>query len=71
MKLLKVGNGKFVNTDRITYIEARKQDKVVIMFQNQVEVGTSAVPSSFLELKGPEAENFMQWLENNTDSAVI
>ena len=71
MKLLKVGNGKFVNTDRITYIEARKQDKVVIMFQNEPATGTSAVPASFLELKGIEAENFIQWLENNTDSAII
>ncbi len=70
MKLLKVGNGKYVNTERITYIEAKKRDKVIIQFQNDVTPATIGVPSSFLELKGPEAEDFIQWLENNSDSTI-
>ncbi len=67
MKLLKVGAGKYVNTERITYIEARKQDKVIIQFQTEVCLGGIGVPSSYLELKGTEAEDFIRWLDNNTD----
>ncbi|MBN1975155.1 MAG: hypothetical protein JW787_16045 [Sedimentisphaerales bacterium] len=67
MKLLKVGNGKYVNTESITYIEAKKQDKVMIQFQNEVSPGSIGIPSSYLELKGSEAEDFIRWLENNAD----
>ncbi len=67
MKLLKVGAGKYVNTERITYIEARKQDNVIIQFQTEVEIGTKVVPSSFIELKGSEAEDFIRWLDNNAE----
>ena len=70
MKLLKVGAGKYVNTERITYIEARKQDNVIIQFQTDVEVGTKVIPSSYIELKGSEAEDFILWLENNSQSIV-
>ena len=68
MKLLKVGGGKFVNTDRITYMEAKKRDKVIIQFQNEVSAGGIGMPPSFLELKGPEAEDFIRWLEGNAES---
>lgn len=66
MKLLKVGNGKYVNTDRITYVEARRRDKVLIMFQNEVSGGGIGIPPSYLELKGSEAEDLLQWLETNS-----
>ncbi len=68
MKLLKVGNGKYVNTDRITYIEAGKRDKVTIMFQNEVSGGGIGIPRSYLELKGSEAEDFLRWLETNSQA---
>ena len=68
MKLLKVGNGKYVNTERITYIEAKKRDKVIIQFQNDVTAGGIGIPSSYLDLRGVEAENFLQWLESNSES---
>ena len=68
MKLLKVGNGKYVNTDRITYIEAKKRDKVIIMFQNKVHAGGIGIPPSYLELKGPDAEGLIRWLETNSES---
>jgi len=68
MKLLKVGNGRYVNTDRITYIEAKKRDKVIIMFQNEVSGGGIGMPPSYLELKGSEAEDFLRWLEANSES---
>ena len=68
MKLLKVGNGKYVNTDRITYIEAGKRDKVTIMFQNEVSGGGIGIPRSYLELKGAEAEDFLRWLDTNSQT---
>jgi hypothetical protein len=67
MKLLKVGNGKYVNTDRITYVEAKKRDKVIIQFHNRLSTGGIGIPSSYLELKGPEAEDFLRWLETNSE----
>jgi hypothetical protein len=68
MKLLKVAEGKYVNTERITYIEAKRQDKVIIMFQNEVSAGGIGIPTSYLKLNGPDAEEFIRWLENNADS---
>lgn len=67
MKLLKVGDGKFVNVDRITYVEAKRRDKVVIQFQNEVSGGGIGIPPSYLVLRGGEAETFVMWLEQNTD----
>lgn len=67
MKLLRVAPGKYINTERITYIEAKKKDKVIIQFQNEVTAGGIGIPSSYLELKGPEAETFLQWLEANAE----
>ncbi len=68
MKLLKVGEGTYVNTDRITYIEAKRRDKVIIQFQNEVSAGGIGIPTSYLVLKGSEAERFLRWLDNNSDS---
>ncbi|MFC1633921.1 hypothetical protein ACFL5Z_03700 [Planctomycetota bacterium] len=68
MKLLKVGNGKYVNTERITYIEAKKRNKVIIQFQNEVTAGGIGIPTSYLELKGPEAEDFLRWLDAHSES---
>jgi hypothetical protein len=65
MNLLEVGDGKYVNTDRITYINAVKKDKVIIMFQNEVGIGGIGIPASYLELKGAEAQRLLQWLQTN------
>ena len=62
MNLLKVGEGKYVNTERITYIEANK-GKVYIQFQNEVSGGGIGIPASYLVLAGHEAQQFLAWLE--------
>ncbi len=67
MKLLKVADGKYVNTDRITYVEAKRRDKVIIQFQNEVSGGSIGIPPSYLVLKGSDAEQFIRWLESNAD----
>ena len=66
MKLLKVADDKYVNTERITYINVRRSNKVIIQFQNDVSVGGIGIPPSYLEIKGPDAENLTQWLEANS-----
>ena len=68
MNLLKVGADKYVNAERITYIHAKKSDKVIIQFQNEVYGGGIGLPSSFLEVKGNDAEDLIQWLEANAKS---
>ena len=67
MNFLKVGDGKFINPDRVTYIEAKRRNKVLIQFQNEVSAGGLGVPMSFLELDGDEAEAFLRWLNSQED----
>jgi hypothetical protein len=67
MALLNVGVGKYVNTDRITYISAKKRDKVIIMFQNELSTGGMGIPPSYLEVKGDEAVRLLRWLEANSE----
>ena len=68
MKLLKVGSDKYVNTERITYIHAKKSDKVLIMFQTEVSAGGIGIPPSFLEVKGQDAEDLIRWLDSNAQT---
>ena len=65
MNLLKVGADKYVNTERITYIHVKKSNKVIIQFQNEVSSGGIGIPPSYLEIKGKDAEDLIQWLETN------
>jgi hypothetical protein len=68
MKLLKVGADKYVNTERITYVHAKKSDKVLIMFQNEVSTGGIGIPSSYLEVRGQDAEDLIRWLDSNAET---
>lgn len=67
MSLLNIGGGKYINTDRITYIKAKRRDKVYVMFQNEVSAGGIGIPTSYLEVKGDDAERLLRWLEANTE----
>ncbi|GEM_PF-3000922 len=67
MKLLYVGDGKYVNTERITYIDVRRPDKVIIQFQNEVSAGGIGIPPTYLEVKGPDAQALTGWLQSNAD----
>jgi len=67
MSLLNIGGGKYINTDRITYIKAKRRDKIYVMFQNEVATGGIGVPASYLEVKGDDAERLLRWLEANTE----
>jgi len=67
MSLLNIGGGKFINTDRVTYIKAKSRDKVYVMFQTDFSTGGMGIPSSYLEVKGDDAERLLRWLEANTE----
>ena len=62
MKLLKVADSKYVNTDNIAYVEVKRRDKVMIQFNSG---DTHCQP--YLLLKGSDAEQFIRWLESNAD----
>ncbi len=67
MSLLNVGGGKYINTDKITYITAKRRDKVYVMFQNEVSGGGIGIPKSYLEVRGDDAGRLLRWLEANTE----
>jgi len=67
MSLLNIGGGNYINTDRVTYIKVKRRDKVLVMFQNEVSCGGIGIPSSYLEVKGDDAERLIRWLESNTE----
>ena len=71
MKLLKVGDGKYINPEGVTFIQAKRPDKIIIQFQSEVSCGSIGIPSSYLELRGSEAENFLLWLEANSERIII
>lgn len=68
MKLLAVGDGKYVNTERVTYMDVIRRDKVVIQFQNEVSAGGVGIPASYLVVKGPDAERLAQWLQSSAEA---
>lgn len=68
MKLLKVGADKYVNTESITYVHAKKPDKVIIVFRGEVSTGGIGIPSSYLEVKGQDAETLIRWLDSNAQT---
>ncbi len=67
MSLLNIGGGKYINPDRITYIKAKRRDKVFVMFQTEVSCGGIGIPPSYLEVKGDDAERLLNWLEANAE----
>jgi hypothetical protein len=69
MSLLKVGEFKYINMDRVTSIVA-KRSKVIIQFHNEVSCGGIGIPNSYLTLDGSEARDFLGWLESNSDKVL-
>lgn len=68
MTLVKLGEGKYVNVDRMTYVEAGRRRKLVVHFD--VGGGDIAGPSCQTALEAEEAQAFTQWLDAHSDDAT-
>ena len=67
MSIIKVGDDKYINVDRMTYVEPKRKGRLVVHFD--VGGGDIAGPSCCMTLEDNEAELFKRWLDSrNQDS---
>lgn len=62
MTIIKVGADKYINVDRITYVEPGRKGKLVVHFA--VGGGEISGPDCRMKLEQDEAERLRQWLDN-------
>ncbi len=60
MNLVKVGDGKYINVDRMTYAEKGRKGEIVVQFSVG---GVLFQPSCYVTLKEQEALDFIRWLD--------
>ena len=60
MTIIKVGGDKYINVERMTYVEPARKGRLVVHFD--VGGGDVAGPSCRMTLEGDEAEVFKRWL---------
>ncbi len=66
MQFLKVGDGKFINLERVTHVHT-KRETVYVIFQEEPHMGGLGMPPSVCTLKDEEARRFLQWLDGHAD----
>jgi len=67
MTIIKVGGDKYINVDRMTYVEPARKGRLVVHFA--VGGGDVAGSSCCMKLDVNEAELFKRWLDGrNQDS---
>ncbi len=67
MTIIKVGGDKYINVDRMTYVEPARKGRLVVHFG--VGGGAGGGPSCRMKLDENEAELFKRWLDGrNQDS---
>jgi len=67
MTIIKVGDDKYINVDRMTYVEPGRKGRLIVHFG--VGGGAGAGPSCCMKLDENEAELFKRWLDGrNQDS---
>ncbi len=64
MAIVKVGDDKYINVDRMTYAEPGRKGKLVVRFD--VGGGDIAGSACRLTLDQDEAERFRQWLDSRS-----
>jgi hypothetical protein len=65
MTLVKLGAGKYINVDRMTYVEAGRRRTLAVHF----DVGGGDIPCQTI-LEAQEAQAFTQWLDAHSDDAT-
>ena len=66
MRFLKISQDRYINLDQVTYVYEKK-DKVYVLFQVDPNASGILGPSTICELKGDEAQRFLQWMEANSE----
>jgi hypothetical protein len=67
MTIVSVGNDKYINVDRMTYVEPARKGRLVVHFD--VGGGDVAGPSCSMTLEQDEAELFKRWLDDRSRNA--
>ena len=60
MTIIKVGGDKYINVERMTYVEPARKGRLVVHFD--VGGGDVAGPSCRMKLEEDESEIFKRWL---------
>jgi len=66
MTIIKVGEDKYINVDRMTYVEPARKDRLVVHFD--VGGGDIAGPDCRVKLEQDEADRFRQWLDGQNQN---
>ena len=64
MTIIKVGDDKYINIDRMTYVEPGRKGKLVVHFD--VGGGDIAGPDCCMKLEQDEADRLRQWLDGQS-----
>ena len=67
MQLVKLSADKYINVDRMTYVEGGRKGVLTVHFD--VGGGDVAGPACRTKLDGEEARRFMRWLDANSNDA--
>ena len=66
MNIVKISDGKYINVDRITYVETNRKGQVIVHFA--VAGGDWVDASCKLKLEKDEAAQFIQWLDSSSQN---
>ena len=61
MTIIKVGTDKYINVDRMTYVEPARKGRLTVHFD--VGGGDVAGPTCRMKLEENESELFKRWLD--------
>lgn len=61
MTIIKVGEGRYINVDRITHVEPGNKGKLTVHFA--VGAGDYGGPRCCMKMEGNEAQCFTKWLD--------
>ena len=68
MTIVKVSERTYINIAQMTYVEEGRKESIVVHFD--VGGGDIGGPRCSVNLKGHEAQNFLRWLDTNSENAT-
>lgn len=66
MTIVKVAEGKYINLDRVTYIEPKRGGRLIVHFA--VGGGDIGGPSCEIKLDEDEAAHLIRWLDRRAEN---